>query len=146
MPSVDTELGQEDDPRKESSVSVVTFKHRGNFNKTEKFLNFAKGAGYLNALDKYGRIGVDALASATPKDTGKTANSWDYEIVRTDTSTTISWLNTNENKGVPIAIILQYGHGTGTGGYVQGRDYINPAIRPIFDEIAEKVWVEVRNA
>lgn len=146
MPSVDTEWGQEDDPRKESSVRVVTFKHRGNFNNTEKFLNFVKSARYLNALDKYGRIGVDALASATPKDTGKTADSWDYEIVRTDTSTTISWLNTNENKGVPIAIILQYGHGTGTGGYVQGRDYINPAIQPVFDKIAEKAWSEVQNA
>lgn len=127
-------------------MSVVTFKHRGSFKNTEKFLNFVKGQRYLNALDKYGRIGVEALAAATPVDSGKTASSWTYEIERTDSQTTISWLNTNVNKNVNIAIILQFGHGTGTGGYVQGRDYINPAMQPIFDNIADQVWKEVTSA
>ena len=125
---------------------MVTFRHRGNFNKTEKFLNFMKRASYLNALDRYGQLGVEALAASTPVDSGKTAASWSYEIERTSDHTRISWLNTNVNKNVNIAIILQYGHGTGTGGYVQGRDYINPAMKPIFDYIAEKVWMEVTSA
>ena len=112
---------------------MVTIKHRGNFNKVEKFLNAVRGARYLNMLDKYGQEGVKALAAATPVDTGKTAASWTYEIERTPTRTTISWLNTNTNQNVNIAVILQYGHGTGTGGWVQGRDYINPAIRPVFE-------------
>lgn len=124
-------------------MGVVKFQHIGNFNRTEKFLNDIKGQHYLNKLDKYGQMGVDALKDATPKDTGKTADSWTYKIERSKKTTSISWLNTNVNNGVNIAIILQYGHGTGTGGYVQGRDYINPALRPVFDEIADKVWKEV---
>lgn len=124
-------------------MGLVTFKHKGEFTKTEKFLNALLNRGYLNALDKYGQMGVAALAAATPKDTGKTAASWDYIIERTPTTTTISWINTNVNKNVNIAVILQYGHGTGTGGYVQGRDYINPAMRPVFDMIAEESWREV---
>lgn len=88
-------------------------------------------------------MGVDALNSATPKDTGLTASSWYYEIEKTSTGVTIAFYNSNIQNGIPIAIILQYGHGTGTGGWVQGRDYINPAIQPIFDEIAEKAWREV---
>jgi hypothetical protein len=127
-------------------IDVVEFRHRGNFNKTEKFLNYMKRQSYLNALDRYGQLGVEALAASTPVDSGKTAASWTYEIKRTSSSTSISWLNTNVNRGVNIAIILQYGHGTGTGGYVQGRDYINPAMKPIFDYIAEKVWMEVTSA
>ena len=127
-------------------MGMVTFKHRGNFNKVKKFLNKIQGLDYLNMLDKYGQMGVQALAEATPKDSGVTAQSWTYEIERTTDRTTISWLNTNENKGVNIAVILQYGHGTGTGGYVQGRDYINPAMRPVFDEIAEKAWKEVTSS
>ena len=127
-------------------MGFITFKHRGNFNKTEKFFNHITGKGYLNILDKYGQMGVDALASATPKDTGETAASWSYEIERSSGTTTISWLNSNENKGVVIAIILQYGHGTGTGGYVRGRDYINPAMRPVFDKIAEEAWKEVTSS
>ena len=127
-------------------MGMVTFKHRGNFSKTRRFLNKIQKVDYLNALDQYGQMGVQALAEATPKDSGVTAQSWTYEIERTADRTTISWLNTNENKGVNIAVILQYGHGTGTGGYVQGRDYINPAMRPVFDEIAEKAWKEVTSS
>lgn len=127
-------------------MAIVIFKHRGSFKHTERFLNAIKGARYLNALDRYGQIGVEALAAATPVDTGKTAASWTYEIERTPNQTTISWLNTNVNDNVNIAIILQFGHGTGTGGYVQGQDYINPAMRPIFDNIAEAVWKEVTSS
>ena len=94
-------------------------------------------------LDKYGKLGVDALKSATPTETGKTAESWSYEIKNNGSSAVISFLNTNINKGVNIAIILQYGHGTGTGGYVEGRDYINPAIQPVFDALANEAWKEV---
>ena len=97
-------------------------------------------------LEKYAKEGVSALAAATPVDSGTTANSWSYEIQTNGESATIYWTNTNINKGVSIALILQYGHGTGTGGYVQGRDYINPAIRPIFDKIAEEAWSEVVKA
>lgn len=124
-------------------MGIVSFKHRGNFNRTEKFLNAMIGRSYLNILDQYGQLGVQALADATPVRTGKTAASWTYEIERTPERTTISWLNTNENQGVNIAVILQYGHGTGTGGYVQGIDYINPAMRPIFENIAAQAWKEV---
>lgn len=124
-------------------MGFVSFNHIGSFNKMEKFLNKLAGHKYLNILDRYGQMGVAALSAATPKDTGKTAQSWTYEIERTPTNTTISWLNTNTNQNVNIAVILQYGHGTGTGGYVQGRDYINPAMRPVFDEIAQQAWREV---
>ena len=97
-------------------------------------------------LEKYGQMGVSALASATPIDSGTTAESWGYEISIGKEEATIYWTNTNQNKGVYIAVILQYGHGTGTGGYVQGVDYINPAIRPVFDKIAEEAWMEVINS
>ena len=97
-------------------------------------------------LEKYGQMGVEALRSATPIDSGKTAESWGYEISGGKEGATIHWTNTNQNKGVYIAVILQYGHGTGTGGYVQGIDYINPAIRPVFDKIAEEAWMEVVNS
>ena len=125
---------------------MTIFKHRGSFSKTEKFLNAISGARYLNALDRYGQEGVRALSAATPVNTGKTASSWTYEIERNSETTTISWLNTNTNQGVNIAIILQYGHGTGTGGFVAGQDYINPAMKPIFDNIAKSVWKEVTTA
>lgn len=97
----------------------------------------------MGILDKYGREGVAALASATPVDTGLTAKSWYYKIENKKGSVTISFLNSNIQNGVPIAIILQYGHGTGTGGWVEGRDYINPAIQPIFDRIVAEAWREV---
>lgn len=122
---------------------MIRFTHRGNFNKVEKFLNRVQGAKYLNTLSAYGQEGVNALAAATPVDSGATANSWTYEIERNAAMTKLSWLNTNVSGNVNIAIILQYGHGTGTGGYVQGKDYINPAIKPVFDKIAEEVWREV---
>ena len=101
---------------------------------------------YLDALESYGKIGVDALASATPKDTGQTAASWSYEIEQGPGSSKITWKNSNINEGVNIAVILQYGHGTGTGGYVVGRDYKKPAIQPIFDQIADAAWKEVQNS
>ena len=122
---------------------MISFRQKGNFNKATRYLERAKQVVHLGMLDKYGREGVAALASATPKDTGETASSWDYVIENKKGSVTISFINSNIQNGVPIAIILQYGHGTGTGGWVQGRDYINPAIRPIFDKIVNEAWREV---
>lgn len=124
-------------------MALITFRHRGSFTKTERFLNHLKGRRYLNVLERYGQMGVDALSSATPVDSGVTASSWTFEIEQTSKGATISWLNSNVNQNVVIALILQYGHGTGTGGYVEGRDYINPAMRPVFDKIAEQAWKEV---
>ena len=124
----------------------VNFEVSGGFTKTERFLNRMKRREYLNVLDEFGRDGVQALRNATPVDSGATAEAWDYEIKRTRNYTEIVWTNSNINDGVPIAVILQYGHGTGTGGYVQGRDYIHPGIRPIFDKIAEKAWKVVTSA
>ena len=122
---------------------MITFRHKGDFSKTIKFMENAKKAVRLADLDKYGQEGVVALASATPVDTGRTANSWYYEIVVKDGSAVITFYNSNIQNGVPIAIILQYGHGTRNGGWVQGRDYINPAIQPIFDKIANRAWEAV---
>lgn len=122
---------------------MVIVKQKGDFSKTEKFLNTINKKLYYRNLQKYAEQGVAALASATPIDSGTTANSWDYEIRQTKNSVSIYWTNSNVNKGVPIAVIIQYGHGTRNGGYVKGRDYINPAMRPIFDKIAENVWKEV---
>lgn len=122
---------------------MITFRHKGNFSKTSKFLGNAKKGDYLKVLDKYGREGVAALASATPVDSGLTASSWYYTIERKNGSVSINFHNSNIQNGVPIAIILHYGHGTGNGGWVQGRDYIDSAIRPIFDKIAEYAWREV---
>ena len=122
---------------------MISFRQKGDFSKLTRHLERLKGAIRLSELDKYGREGVIALASATPVESGKTANSWYYEIVREKGSVAIRFLNSNIQNGVPIAIILQYGHGTGTGGWVQGRDYINPAIQPIFDRIANDAWREV---
>ena len=122
---------------------MITFIQNGDFSKLTRFLERAKEAVHLGDLDKYGRAGVAALASATPVDSGETASSWYYEITNKNGSAVISFRNSNVQNGVPIAIILQYGHGTGTGGWVQGRDYINPAIQPIFDQIANNAWKEV---
>ena len=122
---------------------MIKLRQRGNFSKLEQYLEKTKNAVKLGTLDKYGREGVAALSSATPKDTGLTAASWYYEIHHESNSVSISFWNSNVQNGVPIAIILQYGHGTGNGGWVQGRDYINPVIRPIFDEIANNLWREV---
>ena len=122
---------------------MITFRQKGDFSKLTSFLERAKEAVRIGDLDKYGREGVAALSSATPVRTGLTANSWYYEIEHQNGSVSITFNNSNVNKGVPIAIILQYGHGTGTGGWVEGRDYINPAIQPIFDNIAKDAWKEV---
>ena len=122
---------------------MITFRQKGDFSKLTRFLERAKEAVHLGDLDKYGRAGVAALASATPVDSGETASSWYYEITNKNGSAVISFRNSNVQNGVPIAIILQYGHGTGTGGWVQRRDYINPASQPIFDQIANNAWKEV---
>ena len=122
---------------------MIQFRQKGDFYKLTRFLEKAKNVVKIGELDKYGRAGVAALASATPVDSGETASSWYYEIKRQNGSCSINFYNSNINEGVPIAIILQYGHGTGTGGWVEGRDYINPAIQPIFDEIVDAAWKEV---
>ena len=122
---------------------MISIKQKGDFSKLTRYLEKAKSAAKVSDLDRFGREGVAALASATPVETGLTANSWHYEIERKNGSTSISFYNSNIQNGVPIAIILQYGHGTRNGGWVQGRDYINPAIQPIFDKIAQNAWREV---
>ena len=124
---------------------MISFEQKGDLKKLSRYFERLREVTKLGVLDKYGREGVAALASATPVKTGKTAASWTYEIERQNGSVAIVFKNTNVNKGVPNAIILQNGHGTGTGGWVQGRDYINPAIQPIFDKIAEAAWKEVTN-
>ena len=132
--------------KKRGKIKMIFFDSKGGLPKTGRFLNFLLNWDFKRNLAKYGQLGVDALASATPKDTGKTANSWSYEITKDQGKYTIYWKNTNINDGIPIAIIIQYGHGTRNGGYVQGRDYINLALQPIFDQIAEDAWNEVRRA
>lgn len=123
---------------------MIRITQKGNFEKTEKFFSRARKRDYYRALSFYGQKGVQALSAATPKDTGKTAASWGYTINQSPRSVSITWTNSNTtDSGIPIVILIQYGHGTRSGAYVQGRDFINPAIRPIFDEIAEKVWREV---
>lgn len=122
---------------------MISVTQRGDFVKTDNFLEKARRIFLEIRLESYAAEGVQALANATPKKTGKTAASWRSEVSVSDKEIRIDWMNDNINKGVPIAVILQYGHGTGTGGYVQGRDYINPAIQPIFDKIADAVWKEV---
>lgn len=125
---------------------MFRFRQKGSFKNVELFLlKMRKNEIYKN-LNTYAQMGVSALASATPVDSGISASSWGYEIDISRGSYTIVWTNSNVNNGFPVAIMLQYGHGTGTGGYVQGRDYINPAIQPIFDKIAENVWKEVVNS
>lgn len=118
----------------------------GSFKKTFNFLDSMSRNDIFRSLDRYGREGVSALAAATPVDTGLTASSWTYEITKSGNSYTIIWRNTNTVDGRPVAILIQYGHGTGTGGYVQGRDYINPVIQPLFDRIADDVWKAVTSA
>ena len=122
---------------------MISFRHKGDFSKLTGFLEKAKNVVHVGILDKYGKAGVAALASATPVESGLTANSWYYEIVNTKGSISINFHNSNIQNGVPIAVIIQYGHGTSNGGWVQGRDYINPAIQPIFDSIANDAWREV---
>ena len=125
---------------------MIEFTQKGDFNNLEKLLNKILGKKYLNILAKYGQMGVAVLSAATPVDSGQTATSWNYEIIQNGGETKLVFTNSNINKGVNIAVILQYGHGTGTGGYVQGRDYINPAVQPVFDKLAEELWREVAKA
>ena len=122
---------------------MISFRQKGDFKKLTRYLERAKEVVKLGDLDKYGREGVAALSSATPKDTGLTADSWYYKIENKNGSAKITFNNSNIQNGVPIAIILQYGHGTRNGGFVEGIDYINPAIRPIFEKIANDAWREV---
>lgn len=122
----------------------IYFRHKGNFKNTRDFLKHATESDFRFVLQKYAEEGVEALSSATPWRTGETAQSWSYEIVQERDSFRIYWTNQNFNKGVNIALILQYGHGTGTGGYVTGIDYINPTMKPIFDKLAQAAWDEVK--
>lgn len=122
---------------------MIKLTSRGDFKHTEAFLKAAAKQAILKNLDRYGQIGVDALSAATPVDTGKTAASWSYEIEQRNGTISISWKNSNENQGIPIVVLIRYGHGLKGGGYVQGRDFISPAMQPIFDEIADSVWREV---
>lgn len=122
---------------------MIKVSQKGNLSKTYNFLNDIKTMDFLKRLDDYGRQGVRALSEATPVDSGKTAESWSYKIEKKGSTLTISWFNSNIEDGVPIAILLQYGHATSNGGFVQGRNYINPAIQPIFDRIADSAWKEV---
>lgn len=122
---------------------MIRFEHKGDFSKTARYLQQMKKMDLRRILDKYGQKGVDALSSATPMDSGLTANAWSYSVDLKNGSIALNFNNSNVQDGVPIAIIIQYGHGTGTGGWVEGRDYINPAIQPIFDEITDELWREV---
>lgn len=123
---------------------MISFRHKGDFSHLEKMLKASIGKDYRKVLERYGQEGVAALAAATPRDSGKTASSWSYEIKQEKNGTlSVVWKNSNINDGVNIAIILQYGHGTRNGGYVQGIDYINPALKPIFDKMADAAWKEV---
>lgn len=122
---------------------MIRFWHRGNFSKTNKYLRDVKEAARVKILEEYGERGVSALSSATPVDTGLAATSWYYKVSRSGNGSRIEFFNSDIENGFPVAIMLQYGHGTGTGGWVEGRDYINPVIQPIFDELAEEAWKEV---
>lgn len=122
---------------------MISFRQKGDFSKLTRYLKRVNKAVKFVDFERYGREGVAALASATPINTGKTANSWTYEITKRNGMVKISFNNTNIQNGVPIAILLQYGHGTRNGGWVQGRDYINPSIQPIFDKITNEAWREV---
>lgn len=125
---------------------MITIRQKGDFKKTEKFLKKSLGRDYRKVLEKYGEFGVRALSDATPVESGITASSWYYEIVQKDSYISIVWKNSNVQNGVNIAVILQYGHATRNGGYVEGRDYINLALKPIFDALAEEAWREVKNS
>lgn len=122
---------------------MISFKESGDFKNLEKLLSFSKRANIEAILNKYGQIGVEALSAATPSRSGKTTSSWNYKVTRSKGNLQIDWYNTNTNKGENIAILIQYGHGTGTGGYVHGIDYVNPAMKPIFDQLSRDLWMEV---
>lgn len=125
---------------------MIVFESKGDFKRTGNFLKRLLKLDIYKVLDRYGREGVAALSSATPADSGLASTSWDYKTEVNRKSASITWLNHDIENGFPVAVMLQYGYGTGTGGYVQGRDYINPAIKPVFDKIADSVWREVTRA
>lgn len=125
---------------------VIRFVQSGSLDKTEKFLKGVQKLDVAKIVQRQAELGVEALAAATPKDTGRTAESWRATVSQNGGGVSITWHNTDIENGFPVAVMLQYGHGTGTGGYVHGRDFINPAIRPIFDKIAEEVWKAVTSA
>lgn len=125
---------------------MIKFTLSGSTSNTRNFLRKMQAPDLYSGLDRLAQRGVAALQANTPTDSGLTAASWSYEITVKDGKVTITWLNSHTEDGVNVAIILQYGHGTGTGGYVAGRDYINPAIKPLFDEIANDVWKKVTSA
>lgn len=122
---------------------MITIKASGNTKHLDEFLSRMQKSDFFNILEKYGAMGVDALSNATPVASGETAASWYYEITHSKGLHMIVWRNRNVNNGEIIALLIQYGHGTGTGGYVVGRDYINPVVRPLFDKIANEVWEKV---
>ncbi len=122
---------------------MIRVHSRGNYSKAINYLARLEDPINLSTLRRYGDLGVEALQSATPVDSGKTRDSWYYKIVKKNDSYSIQFCNSNIADYVPIAIILQYGHFTGTGGWVEGRDYINPAVRPVFDKMADDIWKEV---
>lgn len=125
---------------------MITIQTSGSFKNIEKFLATMKSEQIFEALDHYGYLGKEALSRTTPVDTSLTANSWEYEVIKKSGKYTITWSNTNVESGIPVAILIQYGHATRDGGWVEGRDYINPAIQPLFDTIANEVWEKVKNA
>jgi len=134
-------LLEDDVPAREVN-SMIKFKQKGDFKKATTFFTNSIKKNYSEILEKYGKLGVEALKKATPVDTGKTSESWYYKVESYASGLRIVWSNSNVNKGVPIAVVIQYGHGTGTGGWVEGRDYINPALQPIFETLAEELWKE----
>ena len=122
---------------------MITFKHKGNFKHTEKFMTKALRRNYMPILQRYGQMGVDVLQEYTPKDTGKTAASWKYGISEEDGKITLYWTNSNENEGANIVLLLIYGYGLQNGVYVQGTDFVSPVMKPIFQRIANQSWREV---
>lgn len=124
----------------------VSFTFSGSLSKTEKFLKTIQKLDVAALIEKQAQRGVTALSNATPRDSGRVANSWGYEIKKSRGSVVITWTNTDVENGFPVAVMIQYGHGTGTGGYVPGKDYINPALRPVFDDIIDTVWKAVKSA
>lgn len=128
------------------AYKVLTFESYGDFSKLHHYLEKAKESVGMGILDKYGKLGVEALRQATPRDTGLTAESWSYSVQRTPGLIRLSFNNSNVNQGIPIAILIQYGHGTRNGGFVEGIDYINPALQPLFNDLADELWKEVTEA
>ena len=124
-------------------MNLISFRHKGNLNKTEIFCKRTLNPNYMSIIERYGREGVNALSSATPINSGETASSWGYKIKRNKYSVSIIWTNSHVENGIPIVILIQYGHATSNGGYVQGHDFINPALKPVFDKMAKEVWEEV---